>query len=593
MKDFKTCFISLSLALMMAGCSDSTPDEPDVVPPQPETPVDPDNPDEEEPYKGFNAYYVSPESAADADGTIGKPFSSIRDALQHVASGDTVFVCPGEYVEHSIKPPVSGTPEAMVVIKAVSAGTAIIKHPGTNVSDATQLFDLTGRSYIRIDGLRFSGFKYGKASVRLRQSTGCIISNNIFEDLGNNEIAAYDATHVINCTESSHNIIANNRFERCYGDAISISSSSRENLVVSNTFIDLYGKPRSWAGPNGGVFSAAMNEGSSGEAGNNLFAFNKAENIQKFFWFDRDGSRNIALRNVVKNGESCAFNESRCVGNIFMENIGYDCYRTAFDTAKYDTGDEEDTQWINNVAYNCKGGFAIDKAHRSTFRNNIVVFSSGYDFTLTERAAGFGPHTFTGNLWYNPSKEKSISYRGKAITPQEFGETVNDDVQVFGDPIFKNPANGDFTLSTDSPAKGKGVYGNDLGAYSVYGPTAMGQTETSASLYQSPIEAQFGAFFAALTSNGSATVAINLNRPSKKAVTVRIAPVAGDLRNNVDFTIDANAVTFNPGETTSNISIHFSAKGERDQIVAFRIVSATNASIGPTSTFIVKVTRTN
>ena len=343
-------------------------------------------------------YYVAENGNDSNTGSESSPFKTIKKAAEMVKAGDTVLVKPGTYMEHSIIPYSSGAEDNMIVFRPVTKGTVTIRHPETqfvddssNASLTTSVFDLSvsgrGRNYIQIEGFRFYDYAYDKASVKIN-GTGNVVINNRFEKLGNNKVNNGNSTSVI-YVEGSHNVIRNNYFNDIYGDGVGTKANANNNLVTENTYLNFKGKPRGWA-PTGS-FSSAMNAEDPKEtypALNNIYSFNYSKNIKKQIWFDRGASGNIILRNEAYSGELLFFNESRSSDNLVQENVASGMTSSGFETAQYDTGSTFDTRWINNVVYNSKGGFSIDKSFRDELRNNISYNNTESNMKFTHTASG-------------------------------------------------------------------------------------------------------------------------------------------------------------------------------------------------------------
>ncbi|MCW0483262.1 DUF1565 domain-containing protein [Gaoshiqia sediminis] len=256
-------------------------------------------------------YYVSPAGNDTADGSEAAPFKTIAKAATLVNAGDTVFVAEGTYTEQNITPKSSGTENAMIVFKPKpGTGDVIIKHPGTSISDNTPVFQLSNRNYIWIEGFQFKDFQYGRASIYISSGTGNVVINNRFENLGNSEVGTWDGNQMVALFNSTKNVVCNNYFKNITGDGINVNSQQTTlNLVCNNTFIDFKGKLRSWGGQY--LYSRAIDVQDMSD-GNNVIAFNSAQNVVHHIWLDRDGSNNVVLRNFGRKGSGLVFNESRC-----------------------------------------------------------------------------------------------------------------------------------------------------------------------------------------------------------------------------------------------------------------------------------------
>lgn len=535
----------------------------------------------------FESYYVSKSGSDNADGSKSNPFKTISKAAAVVQPGDTVYIGGGIYAEHSIKPAVSGESDAMIVFRPANSETVTLKHPGVSVSDNTVVFDLTGKDYIRIEGLQFADYKYGKAGILLNHSIGNVIANNRFERLGSAEISAWDANSVIFLWSASKNIISNNFFNGIIGDAIGVNDSAGGNLVIGNTFTNFHGKPRSWAGGNGGSYSSGITCQET-KTGDNIFAFNYGASLVNLIWFDRNGSDNIALRNVCHDSKAFIFNESRCARNVIQENIAYNIEGIAYETARYNgTGDTSDTRWVNNVSYNNKCGYYVHKSHRDEFRNNITVESKEYNLVFTAIALQNGPHIFTNNLWHTSGKTHSIEFKGVGTSVSDFGKEVGEVSTMSINPLFTNPSQGDFTLQTSSPARGTGSMGVDLGAYAVYGKTDVGYDKDLPLSKDTEIE--FGSIIYTIPRGGSINLVLTLNRIADKPISVDLKPVAGDAKQSTELAFKSRTIEFCAGEKRKTVSVPFQGTAEYDQIVAFRLDNAINAQIGPKNLSLVRV----
>ena len=516
---------------------------------------------------GRSAYYVSADGSDDADGTLLSPFKTIARAAEAAAVGDTVYISGGVYAECDIRPASSGAAEAMIVFRPKDGEAVTLRHPATDAADSRALFDLTGCSHIRIQGLRFDGYSYGKAAVYISGGEGNEVTGCTFSGLGNGEVSAWDATSVIFIYRSSGNAVCHNTFTDITGDGVAVNSGCSGNLVACNTFADFHGKPRSWS--DGGTYSSAITCQDTGPGGN-VFAMNSGERLVTFLWFDRAGSGNIAVRNTCCDSRTFIFNESRCEHNLIMENTACGVTGAAFQTARYGgTDDTYAASYVGNVAYGCGYGFYIDRLHTSEMRGNIAAESTEYDLVFTQNAIDYGPHTINSNLFYTEGRSASILLASKEASVETFGQAVSGTGNISADPLLADPAGGDFTLLPGSAAVGAGEGGADIGAYSAYLPDGTGcggGAEAS-----SGIGVSFATASQTLASGGTAAVTLTLERPSASAVKVAVKAVAGDMRGGTDFTPAAPQVTFSPGETSKTVSLSFLPKAAGVHAVVFAI----------------------
>ncbi|MGN7455414.1 DUF1565 domain-containing protein [Paenibacillus pasadenensis] len=567
-----------------------------------------------------NVYYVAENGNDSNTGSQSSPFKTIKKAADKVKAGDTVLVKPGTYMERSIIPSSSGTEDNMIVFRPVTKGTVTIRHPETQFVDdssnanlTTSVFDLSGRNYIQIEGFSFKNYAYAKASVKIN-GTGNVVINNRFEGLGNNRVNNGNSTAVV-YVEGSHNVIRNNYFNDIYGDGVSTKANANNNLVTDNSYLNFKGKPRGWA-PTGS-FSSAMGGEDPKEtypALNNIFSFNYSKDIKKQIWFDRGASGNIILRNEAYSGELLFFNESRSSDNLVQENVASGMTSSGFETAQYDTGSTFDTRWINNVVYNSKAGFKIDKSFRDELRNNISYNNteSNLSFTLTASGdqpreidmkasqnnvggyRGGGPHVFLNNMWSSDKGNNAatpILYKNDRISVGMFRAAVSELGGVDGNPLFTDPAAGNFTLKDGSPAIGASDTGLDIGAYAIYPKIPVGYDENMALL--EGVTVGFRYIISTLKKGTPLSVEIILNKAPTSAVSVNLVPVAGDAQIGKDLSVSAQTVKFAAGERKKTITIGMvdNASAKYDQLITFRLEHPSGAQVGPKNTHTIRVVR--
>ena len=211
-------------------------------------------------------------------------------------AGDTVYVTGGLYVVEGLKPGHSGSEGRFVVFRPLpGTGEVVVQHPDVLPGDYSAVFDLSGLKYVWIGGFTFRDFKYAKCAVSMNGSEGCVVSRCRFERLGHPEVAAWNANSVIWMGNARGNAVVDNVFEDIIGDGVSINGQQcNGNLVARNSFTRFSGKKRSWGGES---FSHGASTCRIMSDGNNAVAFNYFTEVPTCIWLDRDGSRNILLRN--------------------------------------------------------------------------------------------------------------------------------------------------------------------------------------------------------------------------------------------------------------------------------------------------------
>lgn len=395
---------------------------------------------------------------------------------------------------------------------------------------------------------------------------------------------------LINIYRSNRNVICNNYFYDIFGDGVSIGRTSKNNLVCNNTFDTFKGKARRWAG-EGSSYTTNVTLGDEVEDADNLVAFNTSTKGKPFVWLDRNGSDNIVLRNVGHDSDAFVFNESRCARNLIQENICYNIKNVGYETARYETGYTEDARWVNNVAYKCNYGFYVSKAWRNDFRNNIAVQCNSYSMEFTGFAQECGPHKFEYNMFGPTIKNGTICTKlGDAkCTAEYFFDKVGEVHGLYGEPLFRNPDNGDFTLQDNSPAKGSGLLNCDRGAFAVYPPAYVGLNERLP--LSKGLTVSFYNPVSQVNTSGQHTVELRLSSVAPHAICVKLKAVAGDARPYIDYDLE-QTVNFEAGEKSKSFIVNIKeSDAPYDQLLCIRLVDADGAQVAARCLHAIRIVR--
>lgn len=636
----------------------------------------------------MNSIYVATTgNDTTGNGTSGNPYKTIRKAASVATPGTTVLVRAGTYVEESIKPNVSGTDDAMIVFRPETAsdmGKVIIKHndifTGSTITQAvkeqwlkdtgwtaaqtshytnadieysiagranqtTDVFNLTQRSYIHIEGFVFRDYKYARSTISINNGHGNVVINNQFINIGTvhstpwhwtmNGADRGDVTININ---GNNNVIRNNYFQSVIGETMSYAGNSSGNIITENTFIGAIGKN----GDHSGSESSTLGSRFAGNL-HNLFSFNYSGGSVNggTIWLDVDVKDFTALRNEAHNTAYFIFNESGCERNWIYENIVYNKPRdannrmpvdpnfftdfpaqlidTGLFTAFWDTGSTWDARWVNNVTYNLKEGINIERSWRDEVRNNISYEDANSQHNQNDTSGirifetaingfhpwhglelkGGGPQIIKNNLWFSTRKSNYVRYMHPvqpAITVDDFNAQLNSTTELGVNPMFENAAAYDFRLKSDSPAKGTGYNGVDRGAYAIYPKTDVGYNKDLSLLED--VNVSFGELNSSVKPGDTVNLEVKLNKPATKSMSFKIEPVAGDARLNTDFRfVDNQTVTFAVGERTKTVRVEILAGDpldEIDQLLALRINPTGNTKleeVGPRNLHLLKIIR--
>lgn len=607
-----------------------------------------------------NVLYVA-ENGNDftGNGSSGNPFRSIKKAADEATAGTTVLIRPGTYIEDDIRPKESGRADAMIVFRpenTADMGKVIIKHKdvfdGSSVTpqvraqwlqdtgwredevqhydnagieysiagrsnQLTDVFNLFGRDYIKIEGFVFEDYKYARSTINI-MGTGNVVMNNQFKNIGcvynapwswsNQGVYRPDVTIPV---AGPDNVIRNNYFQSVYGETLCYDNHTQNSIISENTFIGAIGKN---AGA-GGAESSTLGGRADGNR-NNAFAFNYSGGSVNggTIWLDISVRDFTAVRNVAHNTAYFMFNESECTRNWAYENIVYNKPldangRMVGDTpyfmnfpaqriesglfsAFWDTGSTWDAHWINNVTYNLKNGISLDRSWNNHVRNNIAyedtdsMYGSNdtYGILVKETSVngfhawhgidlkGGGSNIFRSNLWYSPRKETYVRYMDPsqpAITVDAFNAQT-DSKNIAKDPMFENAAAGDFSLKAGSPAIGAGDGGVNCGAYAVYPKTNVGYNPDLG--LTEDVNVSFSKLNSSAKPGDVISLDLNLSKPAAGTMSFTVTPVAGDARPEKDFTfVDDPNVTFSAGDTSKTVRVKILPGFDLDQLLVFRI----------------------
>ncbi len=523
-------------------------------------------------------YYVA--IGGSGSGTIASPYGKISKAASMVSAGDTVFIAGGEYCEMNIKPKTSGT-ESKIIVFCPWPGTGeviITKDSNTLTDEESDIFNLTDLGHIWLQGITFKGMKYLKSCINLKRATHCVVTGCKIIANGHEEIAtSSDGVSMITMNNSQYCVVSNCYFEKIYGDAVNlVGQNTKNNLISGNTFVDLKGKKRSW--DTGGYKFSSSITGSDTSFGNNVMCFNHITGGQDGIWLDRDGSRNLIIRNFGNGGQRLVFNESRCAANWFQENVAINMQESGYRSALYaGTNWSFDSRYINNVAYKCKNGIYLHKSKHNEVRNNIVYAPTDYCLIMTDSACHYGNNYFRNNFWRSTTKSTCIQYKGKAISPSAFarneGETGALSSGVPGFVAMKSSPS-DYMLKDGSVCIGSGEDGLDMGAYPIYAFCDMGcDLERTVSGIQPYIEE----LVTEAVRGEEHTITIRLEKAATKEVCIKLIPVAGDMREVVDYELADTVMTFLPGEVKKQTTIRFvGEESEFSKLLLLRLCGVDN-----------------
>lgn len=372
--------------------------------------------------------HALPANAADV--TV-KDVASLRAAAGAAKPGTRILLAPGEYPGGTLLSGVAGSAAMPVVIAAADPAKPPVFRGGAeglHLSDVAYL-ELRDLAFI---GARGNGLNMDDGGTFSTPSHHVLLRNLRVSDVGPGgnrdgiKLSGLDDFRVENCT-----------IER-WGDGgqgIDMVGCHR-GVIEGCTFRQGGGKTGVGVQTKGGSEAITIRKNRFEEAGDRAVNLGGSTGLQFF-------------RPKVQGYEA---KDIRVEGNTFVGSqapvafVGVDGAAVRFNTLYHPE------KWALRILQETRApGFVPSR--NGVFENNIVVFQSG---RWTEGGCNIGPNTapqtfrFAGNLWY--CEDRPDRSRPTLPTPETVG--------VYGkDPLFRDPAKGDFTLRPGSPAARKGVPG--------------------------------------------------------------------------------------------------------------------------------------
>ncbi len=383
-----------------------------------------------------NVYYVAPNGDDSNDGSEAYPWQTIQKAADTLAAGETVYIKAGTYPERVI-PQNSGSVGNLIVYASYPGHTVTIDGSGISLpDDLAGLFELSGKSYIKISGLRIAntGPNADNAGILVNDSSYITIENNYTYNTSSSGIGVWGSHHIL---------IDGNKVELACGgggqECISVAGTDafevRNNEVLQCHKEGLDAKD---GASNGKIYKNHVHHTQA--VGIYVDAWDKhTYNIEVF--------QNIVHDVADNNGFSLASEMGGLLENIKLyNNLAY--HNRYCGVAVTINGDApqhpmNNIHVINNTFYDngwteWGGGITVynPDAQNVVVRNNLVSQNLYFQIAL-DPAVPTQSVTIDHNL--------IDGYRGTE------GETYGNDY-VEGDPQFANAAAANFHLRPGSPA---------------------------------------------------------------------------------------------------------------------------------------------
>jgi hypothetical protein len=435
-------------------------------------------------------HFVAAGGSDDGPGTAERPWATINHAAEEAKAGDTIVVHGGQYVLPSqVRPRNSGRESAWITyIGAADEKVVLDAHllsRRSMVRDGLDngVFQIERIAYVRVANLTIINAR--GAGFTIRDSSHVDLLNNSTEGTFSSGIAVWDTLHDGHAT----------RHIRILGNTVKRATS------WDSAFTDLprNGEPPHEAISLGGAveFEVAYNhvydsnkEGidiketsKRGRVHHNLVQGVLRQGIYIDAWFGTIsdievydnvihdcGGAGIALS--VENGVS--IDGVRIQGNLIFNNAGSGLFFSRWGV----DGSRRNVTVLKNIFYHNGYGEAAPGQEYYWLTGGLYLYSTAiYDLAITNNIfsdnrgfqIGFSELFLEGGKsWSAARREKGLRIAGNLVngrntigSPVESGGNPADRLKIyatsgqraiFADPMFKDPASGDFTARHSSPA---------------------------------------------------------------------------------------------------------------------------------------------
>ena len=378
-------------------------------------------------------YYVALSGNDDDPGSFAYPWRTVQKAADTLTAGDTVYIRAGVYGEQVI-PQNSGSAGQPITYAAYPGETAIIDGTGVTVPDYQGLFDLAGRDYIRVSGLRVIHSNY--YGIVADNSSHITIEHNYTYDTYTSGISSWSSNNII--------VDGNEVVGACTGpwqEHISISSTDTFEVRYNHIHDTI-------PGTEGKEGLSVKDASSRGKVyGNLVYNLNhvgiyvdaEAEHL-----FDIEVYQNL-VHDIEAMGFSLASEQGGTLENIRLyNNIAYNnlvgLWLSACCIA---THPFKDITIINNTfAYNGRNGWGGGIGIENTQMQNVVIRNNICSQNIYSQMAA--PPSVLAEL----TVDHNLTDGDRDPEFEFYG--VGDLVDV--SPSFVNPLMGNYHLQPNSPA---------------------------------------------------------------------------------------------------------------------------------------------
>lgn len=434
-------------------------------------------------------YFVAVNGTDNGPGTADRPWATINYAAERAEAGDTVVVRGGRYVlPAQVRPLNSGRSHAWITFLGYPGEHSIfdaqmVQRPSSApVGFNNGAFQIEGVSYVRVANLTI--INSHDAGFTVRDSSNIDLINNSTKGTFSSGIAVWDTSHEGKRTEHIR-IIGNaitraNTWDLAPPDIPKQGAPPQEALSIAGAinfevaYNHVYDSDR-------GIDIKETSK--HGKVHHNLVDSIRSIGIYVDAWFGEIRDINL-FSNVIHDcreaGLALAVEEGKSVddvrihNNLIFNNDGSGLFFPRWGANSV----RQNIQIYNNVVYHNGYGAPKDgqtyywitgglylystNLHSILIKNNIFSDNRGYQIGYSDL------YLINNQSWQAVAREKNIQIVANLIDGHNAGESsiksggdppdrvdiyaTNGDRPIFGNPLFRDPANQDFTLRSGSPA---------------------------------------------------------------------------------------------------------------------------------------------
>jgi hypothetical protein len=469
------------------------------------------------------SYWVAADGNDDGPGSSSEPWATLQKAADTAVLGSTVYVRGGTYAQR-VDVHVSGEPGNPITFEPAPGEAVVLDGSSLEVpEEQSAMISIDSQHDLVVRGFEITGYSSdasGHVPIGILV-TGAAdhirLEGNVVHDMGTtfhgrtggdaHGIGVFGTTvdHPIDDVEIVDNQLSNLTLGS--SEALVVNGNVTNFLIQGNQVHDTNNIGIDVIGFEGTASDPMVDQARDGVVrGNTVWNIDSYGNPA--YGHDRsadgiyvDGGRDLLIEgNVVHDVniglEIASEHGGRAARNVTARNnVIYDATAIGVAIGGYDRrrGSTEDSVIVNNTVVNTDGVELLVQFDTSgnTIENNVIVAGPRHDFVenaYRENVDNVLDHNLYSSV--DGSSAGTWSWKGKEYGDFETWAAKSgvDSHSTFGDPMFTDPANGDFSVSADSPAVDAGAFlpssgttdlagqpraqagGIDIGAFEVAAP---------------------------------------------------------------------------------------------------------------------------